>query len=532
MPRTTRRPKATLETSGPATALSDRKETSRRSLLRPLGIVGYDDLEPALLAALATAEPLLLLSDHGAAKTLLLVRLADALGLEMRHYNASLLQFDDLAGFPIPDDRGGIRYAAPPGAVWGAEAVFFDEIGRCRAETANKLFPIVHERRIQGILLERLRYRWAATNPPVEALSADRAEDPYEGVEPLDPALADRFSYVVPLPRFAELSDADRIAVIRGAGERVEPDGPRQVREMVQATRDLLETADPALEDAVVAYIMALTPALVEAGVTVGGRRAATLRRTLLAVRAASLVLGRRAGESAFAAALLASVPEVARRPIPRSTLIAAHRAAWRHVSLPKEDPRRVLEAVRDPVRRATLAVTLPRLPAGYRGEALCGALAALRPYEAEILAWSLLPRLLSGGRVPATAAETVAEIVARVAVGGHEVRGFNSAQTWIGRARALIARSNLPTQTADYLFAVVLRTAGPSNAMNGHSDDRSWQEPVERCIALWGDCEAALGELVPDEYEGEYEYEGKYEGESEDAGGPTGRKALAEAAA
>lgn len=67
------------------------------------------------------------------AKTLLLVQLAAALQLEFRHYNASLLQFDDLAGFPIPDERtGSVRYAAPPGAIWGAEAVFFDEIGRCR----------------------------------------------------------------------------------------------------------------------------------------------------------------------------------------------------------------------------------------------------------------------------------------------------------------------------------------------------------------------------------------------------------------
>jgi MoxR-like ATPase len=80
-----------------------------RSLLRPLGIVGYDALEPALLAALATEEPLLLVSDHGAAKTLLLVRLARALGLALRHYNASILQFDDLIGFPIPDDAGAIR---------------------------------------------------------------------------------------------------------------------------------------------------------------------------------------------------------------------------------------------------------------------------------------------------------------------------------------------------------------------------------------------------------------------------------------
>jgi MoxR-like ATPase len=469
----------------------------RRSLLRPLGIVGYDDVEPALLAALATAEPLLLVSDHGAAKTLLLVRLAEALGLEIRHYNASLLQFDDLAGFPIPDERGGIRYAAPPGAIWGAEAVFFDEIGRCRPETANKLFPIVHERCIQGILLERLRFRWAATNPPLEALSADRADDPYEGVVPLDPALADRFSYVVPLPRFADLSDADRVAVIRGVGERPDADAARQVREMVRATRDMLQASDPTLEDAVVAYILALAPGLTAAGITVGGRRATTLMRNLLAVRAACLVLGARGGERAFAAALLASVPDVVRRPIPRSALLAAHAAAWRHVSLPKEDPRRVLEAVREPVRRATLAVTLPRLPVTYRGEALCGALAAMKPWEAEIVAWVLLPRLLSRRIVPATATEAVAEIVERIAAGGHEVRGFGAAQAWVGKARTLIAGSRLPTQTAEYVHSVVCHAFPPSNLMNGHADDRSWRGPVERCLELWRECDAALGGLA-----------------------------------
>ena len=335
------------------------------------------------------------------------------------------IQFDDLAGFPIPDEaRGGIRYAAPPGAIWEAQAVFFDEIGRCRPETANKLFPIVHERRIQGIALERLRYRWAATNPPAEALAGDRADDPYEGVEPLDPALADRFSYVVPLPHFAELSDDDRVAVIRGVGDRRLPDATRHVRELVEATRDLLGARSAELDDAAVAYVIALAPRLAEARVVVGGRRAATLKRNLVAIWAACLALGRPTGDSAFAAALLASVPDVVRRPVPRSVLLAAHRAAWSEVKLPESDPRRALAAVRDPLRRATLAVTLPGLPATDRGEALCSALAAMKAYEAEIVAWLLLPRLLRDPVVPATAIETVGEIVARVAVGGHIVRG------------------------------------------------------------------------------------------------------------
>ena len=37
-------------------------------LTRPLGLLGWDKLEPVLLAALATAEPLLLIGGHGTAK--------------------------------------------------------------------------------------------------------------------------------------------------------------------------------------------------------------------------------------------------------------------------------------------------------------------------------------------------------------------------------------------------------------------------------------------------------------------------------
>jgi MoxR-like ATPase len=89
-------------------------------------------------SAPATEEPLLLVSDHGAPRSLLLVRFAHALGLSLRHYNASILQFDDLIGFPIPDSAGAIRYAAPPGAILAAEVAFFDEIGRCQPDVANK----------------------------------------------------------------------------------------------------------------------------------------------------------------------------------------------------------------------------------------------------------------------------------------------------------------------------------------------------------------------------------------------------------
>jgi MoxR-like ATPase len=69
------------------------------SILREIGIVGLRDLEPVILAALLTKEPLLLIGAHGTGKSLLLTRISEALGLQFRHYNASLLNFDDLVGF-------------------------------------------------------------------------------------------------------------------------------------------------------------------------------------------------------------------------------------------------------------------------------------------------------------------------------------------------------------------------------------------------------------------------------------------------
>ena len=124
-------------------------------------------MESVVLAALASEDPLLLIGRHGSAKSFLLERLAKALKLDYRFYNASLINYDDLVGIPVPtEDQRSLRYISTKTSIWDAEVVFIDEINRTRPELQNKLFPIIHERRVQGIALERLRYRWAAMNPP------------------------------------------------------------------------------------------------------------------------------------------------------------------------------------------------------------------------------------------------------------------------------------------------------------------------------------------------------------------------------
>ncbi len=131
-----------------------------------------------------------------------------------------------------------MRFLETPATVWGAESVLIDEISRCKPEHQNRLFSLVHERRVQGLPLEQLRYRWAAMNP----CSSDQggAED-YSGSEALDPALADRFALFVTAADWSELTQraaaGDRRAVGRGHGHAAQRRAVRCGRQLARAVR-------------------------------------------------------------------------------------------------------------------------------------------------------------------------------------------------------------------------------------------------------------------------------------------------------
>ena len=95
------------------------------SVLDALGVYGLAEIEPVILAALAGETPLLLIGEHGSGKSLLLERLAEALKLSWRHYNASLLSFDDLVGYPIPDAAGDLQFVKTPAAIWGGSGCVY-----------------------------------------------------------------------------------------------------------------------------------------------------------------------------------------------------------------------------------------------------------------------------------------------------------------------------------------------------------------------------------------------------------------------
>ena len=60
--------------------VADPPSTALASPFKRLGLQGLEGIAPVLVAALATEEPLLLIGPHGTAKTLLLTRVAAALG--------------------------------------------------------------------------------------------------------------------------------------------------------------------------------------------------------------------------------------------------------------------------------------------------------------------------------------------------------------------------------------------------------------------------------------------------------------------
>lgn len=309
-----------------ATAKASRaKKTSRAAgHLTRLGAYGFGKHETVLLAALVTEDPILLIGRSGTGKTFLLNTLSEALGLEHRHYNASLVSFDDLVGFPYPDDeKSEIRFLETPATIWSAESVLVDEISRCKPEHQNRFFSLVHERRVQGIPLPKLRYRWAAMNPA----SVDQGSGgDYLGSEPLDAALADRFAIVLEVGDWSSLSRADRHRVADPSTEgAIADDGGALARKIATWRSEFLETL-PECPKPIVEYACAATSALVEAGVRISPRRSRLLARTLLAAR----IVHGEVDEKLFQRVLSVSLPQIAwDERVPQEKIHAAHRVAW-----------------------------------------------------------------------------------------------------------------------------------------------------------------------------------------------------------
>ena len=369
--------------------------TMSARFLRQLGVFGYDDVEPVILAALVTEDPLLLIGRAGTGKTFLLNSLSEALGLEHRHYNASLIAFDDLVGFPWPEaDGSGIRYIETPATVWKAESVLVDEINRCKPEHQNRLFSLVHERRVQGMKLERLRFRWAAMNPAgfdqearLRRLRAARrsARGPLR-VSRAGRRLGRPRRRRPPRDRRSDVGMAScramRAGSARSSPRRAPPSNGRS----------------PAPNPLVIGYSCHVATTLGDAGLRISPRRVRQLVRNILAVESVS----RLPRERNLRLTLEWSLPQRSGLTSPDAAVIlAAHRRAWEAVcSVGEERWLHRFHSEQDLARKINLL--LETCPCPDTGTLAVSQFLASESFERQaIVAFALYPALLVHAKPP-----------------------------------------------------------------------------------------------------------------------------------
>lgn len=340
--------------------------TTKSLITEPLGLYGWTNLEPVILAALATEFPMLLIGKHGCAKSFILERLAQSLNMVFRCYNASLINYDDLVGIPIPTkDNKSLEYISNKSAIWESEVVFIDEINRTKPELQNKLFPIIYDKRIQGQDLEKLKYRWAAMNPP--CLDEDEDDDEennvkYLGAMPLDPALADRFPFIITVPNWETLSEEQQTALLcdqfQGRHEF-----PVDISKLIEDTKIKYKDVVEQYCDNSAKYISVLMNVIQKSIGYISARRAKMLQQTLLAIHAARLVLAQYNNiqkditlEDSAYLALPNTLPNTAMKELDSNMIISMVAQAW-NISQITDDYEKNLLLINDPVKRLTFAV-------------------------------------------------------------------------------------------------------------------------------------------------------------------------------
>ena len=173
--------------------------------LEQLGIYGWNERdEHLLLASLLTGDPLLLIGNHGCAKTHLGNKIAQALGRKYLVYDASKAMFEDVLGYPNTArlQEGVMEYVPSPVTLWDKELILIDELNRAVPELQSKWLEIIRSRRIMGFPTQ-VKWVWAAMNPRS-----------YSATNALDEALVGRFATFLYPPDVLKMDEADRVRVL------------------------------------------------------------------------------------------------------------------------------------------------------------------------------------------------------------------------------------------------------------------------------------------------------------------------------
>jgi len=175
-----------------------------------IGIQGWDEIEPLILAAIVSDLSILFIGDIGSNKTEGSRIIAESIlcsEIEFRQLSVPILSIEDLIGFVNPKHlaKGTLQFVPTPLSIWNADAALFDEINRANPFIQSKLHELIRTRTLMG-LPTQLKMVFSAVNPP------ERYQSGY-----MDIALASRF-VCVQVPNITAMKDAQIEHIISGNG--------------------------------------------------------------------------------------------------------------------------------------------------------------------------------------------------------------------------------------------------------------------------------------------------------------------------
>ena len=202
-------------------------------LFDQIGIFGWDEIEPLILAAALSDLSMLFIGDIGSNKTEGAKAIAKALlkpNIEFRNYEVPTLNFDDLIGFVNPKNLAGgsLQFIPTPLSIWNADAVLFDEINRANPFIQSKLHELIRTRTVMG-LPTNLKMVFSAVNPP------ERYQSGYMNL-----ALASRF-VCVQVPNITAMKERHINKILSGNGHK--PKG-YDLKAMMKKARNVEITAE------------------------------------------------------------------------------------------------------------------------------------------------------------------------------------------------------------------------------------------------------------------------------------------------
>ena len=167
-------------------------------------VIGFDKIEPVVVANVAIERNVILVGRHGTCKSTIARELAKGYGGSFVIYDATKDDIISICGIPKTKvlEEGRLEFAIGDRTIWDKSLIVIDEIGRATKENQNILLEILQERTCFG---KKLPYR---------SLIATMNPESYAASLRLDEALMDRFSCVINVPDFHKKAPKENIKAI------------------------------------------------------------------------------------------------------------------------------------------------------------------------------------------------------------------------------------------------------------------------------------------------------------------------------